>query len=199
MGNVESNEYLTEDDLNFCKKNTRYNEEEIKTWYSSFKKDCPSGVLTKEKFVDVYKLFFPRGNAENFCNHVFRTFDTDKNGEINFVEFLLAVNVTLSGTVLENLKYAFKLYDVDGNGLIDQGEMNRIILAICELIGEENEVEENLEQKYTPEERTRMIFSQMDTNGDGYLTEEEFIQGCEKDNELSKLLGLYLLEPGGGE
>ena len=195
MGNVESNEYLTEDDLSFCKKNTRYTEEEIKSWYSSFKKDCPSGVLTKEKFVDVYKLFFPHGDAENFCNHVFRTFDTDKNGEISFIEFLLAINVTLSGTPLEKLKYAFKLYDVDGNGIIDQGEMNRIVLSIYELMGEDNLSNDISEPKYTPEERTRIIFSQMDANGDGYLTEDEFVQGCEKDNELSKLLALHLLEP----
>ena len=195
MGNVESNEYLTEDDLNYCKNNTRYTEEEIKSWYSSFKKDCPTGVLTKEKFVDVYKLFFPRGDAENFCNHVFRTFDTDKNGEISFVEFLLAINVTLSGTPLEKLKYAFKLYDVDGNGIIDQGEMNRIVLSIYELMGEDHLSDDTTEPKYTPEERTRIIFSQMDANGDGYLTEDEFVQGCEKDNELSKLLALHLLEP----
>ena len=195
MGNVESNEYLTEDDLNFCKNNTKYTEEEVKSWYSSFKKDCPSGVLTKEKFIDVYKLFFPRGDAEKFCNHVFRTFDTDKNGEINFVEFLLAINVTLSGTPLEKLKYAFKLYDVDGNGIIDQGEMNRIILSIYELIGEDDLSNDTSELKYSPEERTRIIFSQMDKNGDGYLTEDEFVQGCEKDNELSKLLALHLLEP----
>ena len=195
MGNVESNAYLTEDDLNFCKKNTRYTEEEIKSWYSSFKKDCPSGVLTKEKFADVYKLFFPHGDAENFCNHVFRTFDTDKNGEISFIEFLLAINVTLSGTPLEKLKYAFKLYDVDGNGIIDQGEMNRIVLSIYELMGEDSLSNDITEPKYTPEERTRIIFSQMDANGDGYLTEDEFVQGCEKDNELSKLLALHLLEP----
>ena len=195
MGNVESNEYLSEEDLNFCKNNTRYSEDEIRTWYSSFKKDCPSGVLTKDKFIDVYKLFFPRGNAENFCNHVFRTFDTDKNGEINFVEFLLAIKVTLSGTPLEKLKYAFKLYDVDGNGLIDQGEMNRIVLSIYELVEDDNINQDDIEPKLSPEERTRIIFSQMDAAGNGYLTEEEFVQGCQKDNELSKLLALHLLDP----
>ena len=192
MGNCESNEYLTKEDLEYCKTHTRYDEEEIKTWYKNFKKDCPAGVLTKDKFTDVYKLFFPRGNAENFCNHVFRTFDTDKNGEINFVEFLVAINITLSGTTLEKLRYAFKLYDVDGNGLIDQGEMNRIILAIYELMGEN---EDSKPTKLAPEERTRIIFSQMDTNCDGYLTEDEFVQGCEKDNELSTLLAPHLLGP----
>ena len=46
--------------------------------------DCPSGRLTPAKFVDMYKMFFPNGNAEEFCDHVFRTFDRDKNGFIDF-------------------------------------------------------------------------------------------------------------------
>ena len=83
MGNFKSKECLSEEDLEFCKKHTRYTQVEIKEWYKSFKKDCPSGVLTKPKFIDMYKLFFPDGNADNFCSHVFRTFDTDENGEID--------------------------------------------------------------------------------------------------------------------
>lgn len=46
--------------------------------------DCPNGQLTPAKFVDMYKMFFPSGNAEEFCDHVFRTFDMDKNGYIDF-------------------------------------------------------------------------------------------------------------------
>ena len=37
-------------------------------------------------------MFFPNGNAEEFCDHVFRTFDRDKNGFIDFkvnIRFLL--------------------------------------------------------------------------------------------------------------
>lgn len=32
----------------------------------------------------MYKMFFPSGNAVEFCDHVFRTFDMDKNGYIDF-------------------------------------------------------------------------------------------------------------------
>jgi hypothetical protein len=32
------------------------------------------------------------------------------------------------------------------------------------------------------------IFSRMDENSDGHLTEEEFLRGCLQDNELSKML-----------
>lgn len=43
----------------------------------------------------MYKMFFPSGNAEEFCDHVFRTFDMDKNGYIDFkVSFLFYVRLS---------------------------------------------------------------------------------------------------------
>jgi hypothetical protein len=53
-------------------------------WTCGVQQDCPNGRLTPAKFVDMYKMFFPNGNAEEFCDHVFRTFDMDKNGFIDF-------------------------------------------------------------------------------------------------------------------
>lgn len=67
--------------------------------------DCPNGRLTPAKFVDMYKMFFPSGNAEEFCDHVFRTFDMDKNGYIDFkvsVVYLLILYVF-------NVKFSLKL------------------------------------------------------------------------------------------
>lgn len=52
--------------------------------FAFLQQDCPNGRLTPAKFVDMYKMFFPSGNAEEFCDHVFRTFDMDKNGYIDF-------------------------------------------------------------------------------------------------------------------
>jgi len=80
--------------------------------------------LTKEQFIKVYKViskklnfqeikffqdFFPSGSAEGFCEHVFRTFDTDNSGFIDFKEFLLAINVTSSGTPEQKLEWAFRV------------------------------------------------------------------------------------------
>ena len=108
MGASKSKQGLSQEDLEFLKAHTRYDENTIKEWYKGFKQDCPNGHLTPKKFVDMYKMFFPSGNAEQFCDHVFRTFDTDKNGYIDFKEFLLAIDVTSAGTAEEKLKWAFR-------------------------------------------------------------------------------------------
>ena len=50
-------------------------------------------------------------NAKKFCEHVFRTFDTDKNGFIDFKEFLLAIDVTSSGSAEKKLSWAFRYKD----------------------------------------------------------------------------------------
>ena len=113
MGCIKSKQGLTQEDLEFLKAHTRYDENTIKEWYKGFKQDCPNGRLTPVKFVDMYKMFFPSGNAEQFCDHVFRTFDTDKNGYIDFKEFLLAIDVTSAGTAEEKLKWAFRQDDDD--------------------------------------------------------------------------------------
>ena len=90
-------------------------------------RDCPNGQLTRSKFLEVYSSFFPDGNADKFCEHVFRTFDSDNSGKIDFKEFLLAINITSAGKPEQKLEWAFTMYDINGDGTIDQKEMVEII------------------------------------------------------------------------
>ena len=108
MGNQAGKERLTKADVEFLKANTRYDEDTIQQWYKGFMKDCPEGKLSPPMFIQIYSKCFPCGNAEEFCAHVFRTFDSDKNGTIDFKEFLLAIDVTSSGSPEEKLNWAFR-------------------------------------------------------------------------------------------
>lgn len=80
----------------------------LKDWHHGFRMDCPDGRLTPQSFTNIYAKCFPTGNAVDFCQHVFRTFDNDRNGYIDFVEFLMAVNMTSGGKPEEKLHWAFR-------------------------------------------------------------------------------------------
>merc|ERR1719204_1536123 len=165
MGNKSSRgDRLSKEDLEFLRSNTRYDEGTINEWYKGFKQDCPDGKLTPDAFMKIYSKCFPAGSAGQFCDHVFRTFDSDKNGFVDFKEFLLAIDVTSSGTPEEKLNWAFSMYDVDGNGWIDLLEMTKMVRSIYQMMGPNQALVDQFE---TPEKRAEDIFHRMDVNSDG--------------------------------
>ena len=90
------------------------------------------------------------------------------------------------GTLEEKLGWAFKIYDVDGNGYVSLEEIVKIYESIHKMAGvitgEENQVEDIGVMKI------RETFEIMDTDKDGSLTLEEFIEGAEEDLTFVKLL-----------
>ena len=108
MGNRCGKTQLSRADLEFLKSNTRYDEETISDWYKGFMADCPGGKLSPAAFIKIYSKCFPGSNSAEFCSHVFRAFDTDMSGAIDFREFLLAIDVTSSGDPAQKLDWAFR-------------------------------------------------------------------------------------------
>ena len=105
-GKGHASAVLNQEDVDYLKRNTRYDEQEIKEWYKGFKTDCPDGTLSKTKILDMYSMILPAGNAHVFVDQIFRIFDKDGNGSIDFKEFMLATDMTASGTPEEKLRYA---------------------------------------------------------------------------------------------
>ena len=184
MGLNKSKSKLSDVDLTFLTKHTNLDADTVKERFGVFRRACPSGQLTPKQFCEAYKMFCPTEDVEKFCNHVFRTFDLDHNGYIDFVEFELAINITSSGSPEEKLKWAFRLYDEDGDGSIDQYELVEVYKSIFEM-------SQMGSSKLGPNDarlRAKNMFIKLDMDGNCRLSEEEFVRGCLKDDVLRDML-----------
>lgn len=149
---------LSPQQLEELQKSTHFDKKELQQWYkggtvalpacgtymelvltslahAGFLKDCPSGTLTKEEFQKIYRQFFPFGDPTSFADYVFKVFDSDKSGTIDFKEFICALSVTSRGKMEDKLDWAFQLYDIDGDGKISYEEMLAIVEAIYKMVG----------------------------------------------------------------
>merc|ERR1711874_949594 len=54
MGSYASKNRLSVEDMTFLQAKTQLDQASIQGWYEGFLKDCPSGELTKEQFVEMY-------------------------------------------------------------------------------------------------------------------------------------------------
>ncbi|MGH0173037.1 UNVERIFIED_CONTAM: hypothetical protein FKN15_001927 [Acipenser sinensis] len=100
---------------------------EIHHWYKKFMKECPSGQLTLHEFKQFFGLRGLDPEANAYIEQMFRTFDMNKDGYIDFMEYVAALSLVLRGKMEQKLRWYFKLYDVDGNGCIDRYELLNII------------------------------------------------------------------------
>ncbi|CAG0895954.1 unnamed protein product, partial [Cyprideis torosa] len=115
---------------------TKFSRGEIKRLYRCFKSECPNGLCQEEDFKLIYARFFPPGaNTNQYAHFLFRSLDFNGTGLLNFEDFLLALSMLCRGTVEDRLKWAFRLYDQDGDGTISREEFASVVVAIYGLLG----------------------------------------------------------------
>ncbi|GCC38069.1 hypothetical protein chiPu_0016580, partial [Chiloscyllium punctatum] len=167
---------------------TKFTKKELQVLYRGFKTECPSGVVNEETFKQIYSQFFPQGDSSMYAHFLFNAFDTDHNGSVSFENFVTGLSVILRGTIDDKLSWAFNLYDLNKDGCITREEMLDIMKSIYDMMG-----------KYTyptvreesPQEHVETFFQKMDKNRDGVVTIEEFIETCQKDENIMKSMQLF--------
>lgn len=170
---------------------THLTKDQIKTWHSEFITQFPDGKQNLKQFTKTIGTLFgsnPKfglGKPEKFSKIVFDAFDNNKNDQIEFTEFLLAI-CALSETSWENkLHSAFKIYDLDKNNKLDVNEVKRIIEALYDL---KNVPESMRANENSPENKAKLIFKLLDSDQDDFLSEDEFVNGLLNNFDFISLL-----------
>ncbi|XP_045506068.1 Kv channel-interacting protein 1 [Colias croceus] len=172
---------------------TKFSKQEIRVMYRGFKTECPEGVVHEESFKDIYAKFFPHGNSALYAHYVFKAFDVNCSGAISFRELLVTLSTLLRGSVYERLRWAFRLYDVDGDGAITRQELGEVVVAVHELLGRRappGSPASRIDDAKANEQVDR-VFRKLDLNQDGVITIEEFLESCLKDDVITRSLQMF--------
>merc|ERR1712045_456158 len=118
MGCVHATTILTNEDLEFIAKNTALTKVQVESRYQNFLKLHPDGRISRKSFHSMMKECYPGADTEKLERHIFRMYDTNKDGHIDFREFMIVLYITSNGTPEENLKQIFRVFDINNDGTI---------------------------------------------------------------------------------
>lgn len=89
-----------------------------------------SGALSVDEFMSISEL-----QQNPLVQRVIDIFDADGNGEVDFKEFIQGVSqFSVKGDKLSKLRFAFRIYDMDNDGYISNGELFQVswlIVTFC--------------------------------------------------------------------
>ncbi|KAK7930255.1 hypothetical protein WMY93_006650 [Mugilogobius chulae] len=167
---------------------TNFSRKELQILYRGFKNECPNGVVNEETFKSIYSQFFPQGDSSTYAHFLFEAFDTQNNGAVSFEDFVVSLSIILRGSTADKLGWAFNLYDINKDGCISREEMTDIMNSIYDMMG-----------KYTypsikdsdAREQVDNFFQKMDKNKDGVVTIDEFLETCQKDENIMQSMMMF--------
>lgn len=139
-----------------------FSERDIKKIYKRFR----ALDTNQNGELDPHELFeVPEISDNPLVKRVISIFDTNEDGKVSFVEFL--VGLAKLASVMderEKLRFAFDVYDVDKDGHISNGEL----FAVMKMMVGNNLNDHQLQQLV---DRTIL---QADKDGDGMISFQEF-------------------------
>ncbi|XP_060526850.1 Kv channel-interacting protein 4-like isoform X3 [Cylas formicarius] len=134
--------------------------------------------------LDLYYLT----NSSQYAHFVFNTLDQDHSGLISFEDFVQNLSILSRGSLEEKLRWAFSLYDINGDGFITKEEMTDIVSSVYDLMGK---LAEPCIDEDTVKEKVDRIFQKMDKNQDGVVTLDEFLDCCKTDKDISQSMAVF--------
>jgi len=174
MGNSAGN--LTQEGIEQMKSDNNLTEKELKRLYRRFKKlDADgSGTLSTTEFQSI-----PEFAVNPLLERVLSVFDTNKDNEIEFSEFISGLaTFTQKGNKENKLKFAFQIYDIDGDGYISNGELFQVLKIM---------VGQNLTDTQLQQIVDKTIL-EADKDKDGRISFEEFVKMIGNTDEIDTKL-----------
>ncbi|KAI8423439.1 hypothetical protein MSG28_012572 [Choristoneura fumiferana] len=120
-----------------------------------------------------------------FTERVFQIFDEDDSGAISLQEFIAAVHRFAGHSAEDKIRFLFKVYDQDGDGLIQHRELQHVMRACMEENGMSFSEQQLLEL-------TTAMFEDADTEHRGAITYEALRRQLDRHGGLLHNLSISI-------
>lgn len=195
MGNKASRAALKDKEVKrYCDKSS-FTADEVRALYGQFLslKGVESAGAGDDLTMNLGEFQFAlgyKGGADKsvFIERVFKLFDSNHDGLINFEEFVVGLSLLTPNAVPEKkLQFTFAIYDLDNKNKISPSNLRYMLTEALK----ENVV------PLTDPQIDKMVtdtFNQHDVNHDGFIDFDEYQQMCVKFPAILKPLTLNVSE-----
>ena len=189
MGCANGKPVLSDEDLDFIANHTAVSRDQVDEQYENFLGKHPNGKITKNDFRNMMQACFPDHDTAKLESHIFRMYDKNGDGHIDFREFMIVLYVMSNGTPEENLKQIFRIFDINNDGTLSPQELDRLVKDLFQMFTKKDNPNRD-----SHEALANNAFKEMDTNSDGKITQEEFVRACLNQESISKMLALKVID-----
>ena len=109
MGSKNGKPILRDQDVADLVKTSGMTEKEVRDAFTSFLAEHPNGKMKPKDFRELMSSALPKKDAAKMEKHVFRIYDSNNDGVVDFVEFMVVYTIMAGGTDKEVLAKLFRL------------------------------------------------------------------------------------------
>ncbi|KAL6121790.1 hypothetical protein NUSPORA_01240 [Nucleospora cyclopteri] len=182
MGNRVS--HLTNEDKELRKFN-HFPSNDVREWAIHFRSRYPSNGMKARDIEEIFYSYFPEQKKDNqhikkFSKQLFNTLNIGESGCVDFNEVLIAFSILAKGSPFEKVRWIFRFYDTDKDGVVSKEELEESLSNIYKIAypNDTNSIIKDIIEK---------IFRKAEP-GSEYLTFSDFEKLCyENDEDFKKI------------
>ena len=175
---------LSEESLVKIMEYTNTDKEQVLAKYRRFLSKHPKGRISRKSFQSMLSDCLPGMRSDRLAqlsSHIWRVYDINEDGQIDFFEFMMVLHVMSSGSSEDNLRQLFRVFDINSDGSISKDELERIVKDFEIATNEDGGL-------------VNSVFNEMDENKDGLISQQEFVEANLAQKKCSTMLTLKVIE-----
>ncbi|KAK3808399.1 MAG: calcineurin subunit B [Benniella sp.] len=156
-------------------RDSNFTAEEIQRLYKRFMKldKDGSGSIDKEEF-----LAIPQIATNPLASRLIAIMDEDGGGDVDFKEFIAGLSAfSNKGKKVEKLRFAFKVYDMDRDGFISNGELFLVLKMMVGTNLKDNQLQQIVDK----------TIMEADKDMDGKISFDEFCRAVENTDIANQM------------